>query len=335
MVQKNIAQVGFFDKNSPDTVTISVLNSYTFRTVPNARIELQQLHFYKKKFHTIAVHNADTMGQLRTDWDWDSEYQLNISAPNFFPQVIKPQNNHFYQKKMLISLRPNNLAVVNGRLQLPQGVDALPEDANLLITNLATGEQQRLPVDAYGGFLLYGENGQKYELRFEAENYENSIDTVDLSQPQLDFKPINTSNNRDSILEKNINLNTVEINLQSNLKLAEKAKSYKKDDELLIAVRFEQDNPKTTQINSNSFPQLDSLANILAANPNMRVEIIVAANTPKSPRQNWLLAKKRALLVDEYLKNKRTNSQQYQISPSTQVKDQTQQQELNINVLSN
>jgi outer membrane protein OmpA-like peptidoglycan-associated protein len=335
LVHKIAAQVDNLNLNPLDTVTISILNSYTMATVPNAQIEIQQIHFYKNKFHTIANAAADKDGQLRTAWDWDTEYQLNISAPNFFSQVIKPKKNHFYQRKMLISLRPNNLAIVNGRLQLPKGVNSLPEDANLLVTNLLTGEQQRLPVDAYGAFLLYGENGQKYELRFEAENYEKSIDTIDLSQSQLDFKPIKNSE-QDANVEKNVNLNTVEINLQSNLKLTEKAKivNYKKDDELQMSVNFEQDNPKTTKINSNSFPQLDSLANLLAKNPSMRVEIVVAANSPKSPRQNWLLARKRVQLVDNYLKNQQVKVEQYQIVPSIQTTS-NKEQELNIHILSN
>ncbi|TGK17848.1 hypothetical protein EHO61_10250 [Leptospira fluminis] len=237
------------------------------------------LYFSSDGHKGISVYVTRRIGEGWDRWTKPTEVSENLKGANFFSIPANSQwaylskEGKLYMAYLPEEFRPGAVVVVEGRVKDENGNPLSAEIHYESLTNLSKlGSAKSDPKD--GSFSIVLPYGQKYGMYVEKKGYLTVSRNLDLT----------TSEKKDKVLTELV-LPTIAAGRQVQL-----------DNIFFETNRFE--------LTKDSEPELDRLAAILKADPNLKIRIEGHTDNVGKEKDNQVLSENRAKAVAEYLQSR-------------------------------
>lgn len=288
---------------------IYIEDSYTFE--PQAGVKVQ-LHIKKPDgtSYRYGEYTSNAEGMIPLSLLPQTVYQISSRKAKYYSQLTLLETQELSRtgkNRFNISLRPKSCYRLQGQIHQEVGEKSFFE-----LTDASTGVAQRVRIFPDGRYYACGECGTTYYLTAQINGEIQQPDTIYLD-------PIACTIQRRPIMNLDFQprppLPSVKEIPQPEKPVERGAETYipAVNDSLIVEnLVFE---GKTKRLDAAGEAVLLELMDALVADEDLVVELLVHTDARKSERYNWLLAERRAALIEQYLEDKNIDSRRYRILP--------------------
>jgi len=281
--------------------TLEVENAYTVKPVIGAEVLVQQKGS-DGKYYSYGVYYTDSLGLVNLSLNEEKTYTITTKKKSYYTQiaVLSTDNiSRIDKNKFGLSMRPKRCYRLRGKVEkLTPSVG----DNYLILKNLKSNKSEKITINKEGYYFACGSYGGRYLIIPHIDGVQYQIDTLEL--PEETFR-----NKKNPFLELNIVPQKVPLPPVVEVPNVK----YKKGDSLILEkIVFE---GKTEALNELGKKELDLLSQDLLDNPKLTIKLRIHTDARKSERYNWLLARKRAEYIENFLIKKGIELTQFTIVP--------------------
>lgn len=278
---------------------ITVENSAYTAPVFNANLAITMLEDFgnpRRPVQTnIGQYTTDNEGNVVVSLMPNKDYAVIAEVDGFYTQISKINTRGFSRTKVNkkgISLRPRFVHAIQGNVKM---TSSLRLDGLVSCKNLYSGHIENYPMDAEGRFVVKAVSGYDYELRVVVDGILDTL--VRYSKSDL----VGTSAEEPLQLSIDVDYDFPNHSKGSMLKLANTT---------FVG--------RTTTLYQTNW--IDTLSDILTKYPRVRVKMNVYTDARKSDRKNYQLAKARAAELQQQLRKRNVDLDQFLIEPMGEQK---------------
>lgn len=280
--------------------TLYVENAYTLQAEAGVELSIE-LRQPNGQYFQVSTHSTNEMGKVSLSLQPDLSYSITSKKKDYYTQLTLLETKELARtnkNRFNISLRPKFCYRLQGQIS---GAKNIGNDTYFDMTNLATQESQRVPINAQGEYYTCGKCGETYVIAPVVEGEAQELDTLYLS-------PTACEGGRNPLLHFNFKLKP-----QPVVAIISEAEPVELEDSLVVKdLSFE---GKTKKLGAQGQKALEGLVAELKASPDLFVELLVHTDSRKSERYNWLLAQKRGVLLSAYMEEQGIPAERYVIVP--------------------
>lgn len=290
------------DRTSSVPTTLYVENSYTLQ--PEEGVELRfELRQPNGRYYRVATRYTNADGMVSVSLQPNLSYSITSKKSDYYTQLTLLETNdlaRLSKNRFNISLRPKSCYRLQGQVERKQMNWTA---AYFTMTNLATQKSQQVNIDQQGNYYTCGKCGETYVIAPFIDDQAQQLDTLYLS-------PSNCQERRNPLLRFNLELQEQPAPAPI---IPEQEVWLETGDSLVVKnLSFE---GKTKKLGAEAQKALEELVELLKKESDSMIELLVHTDARKSERYNWLLAQKRGLLLEKYMKEQGIASERYTIIP--------------------
>ncbi|MCP4439032.1 MAG: OmpA family protein [Aureispira sp.] len=286
-----------YDENLDRELTVptvfQVRNSTFSEPVHSVKVK-----FVRREYFEDAPPRDDFYGEYTTDSSGsfvvsllpNKSYLLTSSKKDYSTQLSKVKTTDFSrtnQNKIILSLRPRSLFVINGQLVsddgTPVGNDVV---GTITIYNRKTGHSRTEVINADGTYSTSAVQGDDYDVFIEVADRLDEMLTITVAEQEEG-----------------------EYEVESFVLKPLPKKEVAQDPNAIIIPGFSRDilsieidfPGKSKKLTKHALAELDTLGQILTKNPNFKINLDVHTDAINSSRLNYILAKTRVKILEKEL----------------------------------
>lgn len=282
--------------------SIYVENTYNLKPVIGATLTVRQKEA-DQKYYTYGTYQTDSLGIVNLSLNHNKVYTVTTKKKDYYTQITVLSTNEISRtgkNKFGLSMRPKNCYRIRGKVQANF---PLTGKDYFILEDLDTKTTETVAISQEGYYAACGQCGKTYSIQPFLNEVPQQTDTIVLLEQYCQEK-------RNPLLEFNIRPQEAVV---PEKEAPEPQGKYAKGDSVVLEnLVFE---GKTRQLNTAGNEALAMLYQILFENPKLIVELYVHTDARKSERYNWLLAKKRGKLIQDFLLEKGIEEERFMIVP--------------------
>lgn len=290
-------------RNSTVPAVIAVVNTYTGDAVTDATVKVE-VKTVNGRYQQLGVYQTDSAGYVHASLFHGVSYTLTVNKPNFFTQLTILSTTELSRRehnKFNVSLRPKDCYRLKGIVKSNQ---KMVQEGWVLVQDKTNQKEQRVAIKN-GNYFTCGTCGHDYILTPIINDVKGHSDTIHLAEMACRTK-------QNPLLALNL-----EYDIPEKATTPIDTGKYAKGDSLVLEnLVFKEKSSNLIDLGSTA---LQKLAKTLLANPKLIVALHIYTDARKSKRYNWLLAKKRGNLIQQFLEKQGIQQGQYSIVPEGEM----------------
>lgn len=281
------------DKELTVPTVFQVKNSTFSEPVHSVNVKFMLREYFENeppRDDFFGEYETDSSGSFVVSLLPNKSYLLTSSKKGYSTQLSKVKTTNFSrtnQNKIIISLRPRQLFAINGQLVDENGTDIQDRViGTITIYNKRTGHSRTEVINSDGTYSASAVQGDDYDIFIEVAERLDEMFTISVAEQTGGAYEV------ESFILKPLPKKEVAASPQGIV-----IPGFGRD---LLSINI--DFPaKTKRLTSNSLKELDTLGQILAANPNFKINLAIHTDATNSSRLNYILAKNRMNILEKEL----------------------------------